>query len=107
MDPNLLNSVANVLFCLMLCFFANRIYAKLVISRKIGWDDRECASKHSERTQTRLTVGQSNMHQCFCNATMATSAQSFIDIIAALFNRHVHCHTLEYCANLELRVTLF
>ncbi|CAF9937181.1 hypothetical protein IMSHALPRED_011049, partial [Imshaugia aleurites] len=35
----LLNSVATVLFCLMVCLFANRVYTKLCIVRKAGWDD--------------------------------------------------------------------
>ncbi|KAL9134457.1 MAG: hypothetical protein Q9175_004359 [Cornicularia normoerica] len=34
-----LNSVATVLFCLMVCFFANRVYTRLFIIRKMGWDD--------------------------------------------------------------------
>ena len=36
-------SVATVLFCLMVCFFATRVYTKLFIIRKMGWDDCECA----------------------------------------------------------------
>lgn len=38
-----LNAVITVLFCFMFCFFANRVYTKLFIVRKVGWDDRKCA----------------------------------------------------------------
>lgn len=38
----LLNSVATVLFCLMVCLFGNRVYTKLFIVRKANWDDRKC-----------------------------------------------------------------
>ena len=39
----ILVSVTTVLFCLMVCLFANRVYTKLLIIRKLGWDDRKCA----------------------------------------------------------------
>ena len=41
----ILNSVATVLFCLMVCLFANRIYTRLFIIRKFAWDDCECAAE--------------------------------------------------------------
>ena len=34
-------SVATVLFSLMVCLFANRVYTKLFIIRKVSWDDCE------------------------------------------------------------------
>ena len=42
----ILNSVATVLFCLMVCLFANRIYTRLFIIRKCAWDDCECAAEY-------------------------------------------------------------
>lgn len=36
------NSVATVLLCLMVSLFANRVYTKLFIIRKMGWDDLSC-----------------------------------------------------------------
>lgn len=42
----ILNSVATVLFCLMVCLFANRIYTRLFIIRKATWDDRECVAEY-------------------------------------------------------------
>ncbi|KAF6238584.1 hypothetical protein HO173_003089 [Letharia columbiana] len=38
----ILNSVATVLLCLMVSLFANRVYTKLFIIRKMGWDDLSC-----------------------------------------------------------------
>ena len=35
------SSVATVLFSLMICLFANRVYTKLFIIRKVSWDDCE------------------------------------------------------------------
>ncbi len=37
----ILTTVATVLVCFMVCLFANRVYTKLFIIRKAGWDDRE------------------------------------------------------------------
>lgn len=39
-------SVATVIICIMICFFANRVYTRLFIVRKLGRDDCKCASKH-------------------------------------------------------------
>ena len=38
------NSVATVLFCLMVCLFANRVYTKTFVARKASWDDCGWAS---------------------------------------------------------------
>ena len=38
----ILNCVATVLFCLMVCLFGNRVYTKLFIVRKANWDDCKC-----------------------------------------------------------------
>ena len=48
----ILNSVATVLFCLMVCLFANRIYTRLFIIRKFAWDDRECAAEYVGKFET-------------------------------------------------------
>lgn len=48
-----LNSVATVLFCIMVFFFANRVYTRLFIVRKLGWDDCKCASN----TKSKLKRG--------------------------------------------------
>lgn len=45
----ILNTVASVLFCLMVCLFAIRVYTKLFIVRKLAWDDCKCDSKHELR----------------------------------------------------------
>lgn len=52
----LLNSIATVLFCLMVCLFANRVYTRLFIVRKAGWDDGECAFKEVAQMEKRLTA---------------------------------------------------
>ena len=63
-------SVSTVLFCLMVCLFANRVYTKLFIIRKASWDDRECAPKHVEQTETKLKIKQSFMFYCICRLSM-------------------------------------
>lgn len=62
----ILNSVATVLFCLMVCFFVNRVYTKLFIIRKLGWDDRKYASRPVFQIDTRLTNVQSVVHDWIC-----------------------------------------
>ena len=42
----ILNSVATVLFCFMVCLFANRVYVKIFVIRKASWDDCECSCKN-------------------------------------------------------------
>ena len=32
-------AITSVLFAFMLCLYANRVYTKLVIIRKVSWDD--------------------------------------------------------------------
>ena len=44
------NAVVTVLFCFMVALFAIRIYTKLVIVRKPGWDDCECSIDLVEST---------------------------------------------------------
>ena len=63
-----LTSVATVLFCPMVCFFANRVYTRLFIIRKMGWDDCKCASRRLVQTDTRLTIVQSDMHAWICRS---------------------------------------
>lgn len=91
----ILNSVATLLFCLMVLLFANRVYTKLFIIRKADWDDCKCPSKHVEQTQTTLTVVQSNKHNRICRYSTAFSTYSTIDIVTVSFNCNVHRHSLE------------
>jgi hypothetical protein len=37
-----MTAVLGVFACLALAFYLTRIYAKLVIVRRLGWDDRTC-----------------------------------------------------------------
>jgi len=69
----ILNSVATVLFCFMVCLFANRVYGKLFIIRKANWDDCKCTSKYVDQIETRLTLVQSNMHPRICRYFMAVA----------------------------------
>ena len=50
------NAVVTVLFCFTACLFAIRVYTKLLIVRKAGWDDRECAFNYVYRIVTKLRV---------------------------------------------------
>ena len=61
-----LNSVATVLFCLMVCLFAIRVYTRLFIIRKMGWDDCKCASIQVVQIDTRLNIVQSVVHAWIC-----------------------------------------
>ena len=50
------NTVLTVLFWFTACLFANRVYTKLLIVRKAGLDDRECASNYVSSIVTKLTI---------------------------------------------------
>ena len=76
------NAVLTVLFCLMGCIFANRIYTKLFIVRKTSWDDCECASKRVERFLMKLIFLHSNMHHCVCRDSLAASTGCIASLTA-------------------------
>ena len=69
----ILDTVSTILFCLMVCFFVNRVYTKLCIVRKAGWDDCKCASGQIDQTKMRLTVLKSNMCHWLCTNSMTVS----------------------------------
>lgn len=48
------NTVSTVLFCFMVILFVNRVYTKLSVIRKVGWDDCKCAPRHVEQNAMRL-----------------------------------------------------
>lgn len=52
----ILNSVATVLLCLMVCFFANRVYTRIFIIRKVGWDDCKCPFKKNKTNGDKADV---------------------------------------------------
>ena len=81
------NSVMTVLFALMVCLFANRVYIKLFVVRKVGWDDCKCAFKYIE---TRLTNRSSIMHHWVCRYSMMLSTCDIIDSVTARIRRIVH-----------------
>lgn len=70
----ILNSVATVMFCFMVCLFANRAYTKVFVIRKATWDDCKCACKDTERIKTWLIAVRSNMHNWICRYSGAVSA---------------------------------
>lgn len=77
------NAVVTVLFCLTVCLFANRIYTKLFIVRKTGWDDCECASKRVKRIVMKLIFLQSNMHHRVCRNSLAVSTYRIPSLTAS------------------------
>lgn len=89
------NSVATVLLCLMVSLFANRVYTKLFIIRKMGWDDCKCASEHVEQIETRLTMVQSIVHDWIRRYSMAVSTYVSIDGVTARFDCNVYYRSLE------------
>lgn len=48
------NTVSTVLFSFMVILFANRVYTKLSVIRKVGWDDCECVPRHVKQNLMRL-----------------------------------------------------
>ena len=90
----ILKSVATVLFCFMVCFFANRVYTKLFIIRKLGWDDCKCASQPAVQIYTRLTIVQSIVHNWICRFPWL-SLDSATDGVTARFDWNVHRDSLE------------
>ena len=79
-------TVASVLFGLMVCLFANRIYTKLVVVRKLSWDDCKSALRHIDQIAMRLKIKQSVMHDWICRYPMLSSSSHSINSATAGFN---------------------
>ena len=88
------NSIATVLFCVMVCLFASRVYTKFFVVRKAGWDDCKSALRQEDQTATRLKIKQSVMHNRICRYSMLSSSYRGIDSVTARFNCGLHRHSL-------------
>ena len=84
------NSVASVLFGLMICLFANRVYTKLFVIRKASWDDCKSALRHVDQTAMKLKIKQSVMHDWICRYSMLSSSSHSINSVTAGFNCSLH-----------------